>query len=216
VQGRWMTVVGLAKDSKYQSMRELPMPFFYVPLRQNFSTMAVLQIRTKRAPDAIAVELARRIHELDGNLAPYEVITLQEQVERSTSAQQVAVTLLAVLGSLALVLAAIGLYAVMSYTVSQSTREMGLRMALGAKMSDVLKLVMSQGLGLAMAGVLIGLGAGLGLTRLLGSLLFHVNPRDPVVFGEAFAVMAVVAGAACILPAWRATRTDPMKALRDE
>jgi predicted permease len=216
VKGRWLNVVGVAKDSKYRSMREAPIPFFYVPLRQNFSTMAVLHIRTKRAPDAVAVELARRIHELDGNLAPYEVITLQEQVERSTSAQQVAVTLLAVLGSLALVLAAIGLYAVMSYTVSQSTREMGLRMALGAKMSDVLRLVMSQGLTLAGAGILVGLGVGLGLTRLLGSLLFHVSPRDPATFAGALVVMAVVAVAACILPAWRATRTDPMKALRDE
>lgn len=216
VKGRWLTVVGVAKDSKYQSMRESPLPFFYVPLKQNPSTMATLQIRTKRPPESIAVDLARLIHNLDGNLATYEVTTLQEQMERSTAAQRVSVTLLGVLGSLALLLAAIGLYAVMSYMVSQGTREMGLRMALGARRADVVRLIMSHGLKLAIAGVLVGLAAALGLTRLLGSLLFHVSPRDPVVFGEAFAVMAVVAVAACLLPAWRATRTDPMKALRDE
>ena len=216
VKGRWLTVVGVAKDSKYRSLRELPEPFFYVPLRQNFTASAMLQIRSRLKPENVAAELTRRIHELDGNLVPYEVITMGELVERSTSSQQVGVTLLAVLGSLALLLAAIGLYAVMSYTVSQSTREMGLRMALGANISDVLRLVMSQGLGLAAAGILVGVGAALGMTRLLGNLLFHVSPRDPVVFGEAFAVMAVVAVAACLLPALRATRTDPMKALREE
>jgi ABC-type antimicrobial peptide transport system permease subunit len=104
----------------------------------------------------------------------------------------------------------------MSYTVSQSTREMGLRMALGARASDVLRLVMSKGLMLAGAGVVLGVAAALGLTRLLGNLLFHESPRDPVVFGAALAVMSTVAALACVLPAWRATRTDPMKALRDE
>jgi putative ABC transport system permease protein len=209
-------VVGVANDSKYRSMRELPIPFFYVPLRQNFSVQAVLQIRTRLSPDTVAVELARKIHELDGTLAPYEVITLQEQVERSSSAQQVAVTLLALLGGLALLLAAIGLYAVMSYTVSQSTREMGLRMALGARASDVVRLVMSQGMTLAAGGVVLGVAAALGLTRLLANLLFHESPRDPMVFGAAFAVMSTVAAVACLLPAWRATRTDPMQALREE
>jgi putative ABC transport system permease protein len=216
VQGKWVQVVGVAKDSKYRSMRELPIPFFYVPLRQNFSVQAVLQIRTRLSPDTVAVELARKIHELDGTLAPYEVITLQEQVERSSSAQQVAVTLLALLGGLALLLAAIGLYAVMSYTVSQSTREMGLRMALGARASDVVRLVMSQGMTLAAGGVVLGVAAALGLTRLLANLLFHESPRDPMVFGAAFAVMSTVAAVACLLPAWRATRTDPMQALREE
>ena len=215
VQGRWLVVVGVARDSKYWSMREAPTPFFYVPLRQDFSTLAVLEIHTKRAPEAMTRDLAKLIHELDGNLAPYEVITIEEQMERSTSPQQVGVTLLAVLGSLALLLAAIGLYAIMSYTVSESTREMGLRMALGARPADVVRLVMSYGMALAGAGMALGLGAALGLTRLLGHLLYQVSPRDPLVFLGALGVMAAVAVAACLSPAWRATRTDPMKALRE-
>ena len=171
VKGRWMTIVGVAKDSKYQSMRELPKPFFYVPRRQNFTIGGSLNIRTPLSPQTMADALAREVQSLDGNLALYEVITLQEQVDRSTSPQKVAVTLLAVLGGLALLLAAIGLYGVMSYSVSQSTRELGLRMALGARASDLLRLVMSQALALTAAGVLLGVAAALLLTRLLGSLL---------------------------------------------
>src|SRR2546425_12756495 len=166
-------------------------------------------------PETIATALTREVHALDGNLAPYEVITLQEQVDRSTSPQLVAVTLVGVLGGLALLLAAIGLYAVMSYAVSQSTRELGLRMALGAGTSNLLRLVMSRGLTLTAGGVLLGAAAALGLTRLLGNLLYKVSPRDPLAFGWALVVMTVVSLAACFLPAWRATRTDPARALRD-
>ena len=216
VKGRWMTILGVAKDSKYESMRDLPRPFFYVPRRQNFTIGAGLNIRTPLSPEVMANSLAREIQSLDGNLALYEVITLQEQVDRSTSSQKVAVSLLAVLGGLALLLAAIGLYAVMSYAVSQSTRELGLRMALGARAPDLLRLVMSRGLALTASGLLFGAAAALPLTRLLGTYLYHVSPHDPLAFATAFGVMLVTAVVACLLPAWRATRTQPMRALREE
>src|SRR6266566_600576 len=216
LKGRWMQVVGIAKDSKYSSVREKPTPFFFVPLRQNSLRAAILNIRTPLAPQTMATAIAREVHALDSNLAPYEVITMQEQLDRSTSAQMVAVTLVGILSALALVLAAIGLYGVMSYAVSQSTRELGLRMALGAGASNLLRLVLSRGLALTGAGVLLGAAAALLLTRLLGNLLYQVSPRDPLAFGSAFAVMTVAALAACFLPAWRATRTDPMRALRTE
>jgi macrolide transport system ATP-binding/permease protein len=215
VKGRWMQIVGVAKDSKYQSVRETPKPFFYVPRRQNFSVGAGLYIRTPLSPETMAAALAREVHAVDANLAPYEVITLQEQVDRSTSPQQVAVTLVGILGGLALLLAAIGMYGVMSYAVSQSTRELGLRMALGAGASSLLRLVMSRGLALTAGGVALGAAAALGLTRLLGNLLYKVSPRDPLAFGSAFVVMTIASLAACFLPAWRATRTDPARALRD-
>jgi macrolide transport system ATP-binding/permease protein len=215
VKGRWMQVVGVAKDSKYQSVRETPKPFFYVPLRQNFARGAGLYIRTPLSPETMATALAREVHALDPDLALYEVITLQEQVDRSTSPQQVAVTLVGVLGGLALLLAAIGLYGVMSYAVAQSTRELGLRMALGAGASNLLRLVMTRGLALTGGGVALGGAVALGLTRLLGNLLYKVSPRDPLAFGSAFAVMTITALAASFLPAWRATRTDPVQALRD-
>ncbi len=215
VKGRWMRVVGVAKDSKYQSVRETPKPFFYVPWRQNASVGTGLYIRTPLSAETMATAVAREIHALDGSLAPYEMITMQEQVDRSTSAQLVAVTLVGVLGGLALLLAAIGLYGVMSYAVSQSSRELGLRMALGADASNVLRLVMSRGLGLMLGGVLLGGVVALALTRLMGNMLYKVSPRDPVAFGAAFAVMTIAALAACCLPAWRAARTDPARALRD-
>jgi macrolide transport system ATP-binding/permease protein len=215
VKGRWMRVVGVAKDSKYQNVRETPKPFFYVPWRQNFTVGGGLYVRTPLSPGTMATALAREVHALDGNLAPYEMITMQDQVDRSTSAQMVAVTLVGVLGGLALLLAAIGLYGVMSYAVSQSARELGLRMALGADESNVWRLVMSRGLGLVAGGVLLGAAVALGLTRLLGNLLYKVSPRDPLAFGAAFAVMTLAALAACFLPALRATRTDPARALRE-
>src|SRR5258707_15285671 len=155
----------------------------------------------------MAKALAREVHALDASLAPGETITMQEQVDRTTSFQQVAVAFLGVFGSLALFLAAIGLYGVMSYTVSQSTRELGLRMALGAGASDLLRLVMSQGVALTAGGLVLGVAAALGLTRLIANLLYKVSPRDPLSFGVAFLVMAIAAMAACFLPAWRATRT---------
>jgi predicted permease len=215
VKGRWMQVVGVAKDAKYQSLREAPKPFFYVPRRQNFSIGGGLYIRTPLSPQSMATALAREVRALDPNLAPYEVISLQEQVDRSTSPQLVAVTLVGILGGLALLLAAIGLYGVMSYAVSQSARELGLRMALGAGASNVLRLVMSRGLVLTAGGVALGAAVALALTRLLGNLLYKVSPRDPLAFGSAFVVMTIASLAACFLPAWRATRTDPARALRD-
>lgn len=215
IKGRWVQVVGVVKDSKYSSVRETAKPFFYVPLRQNSVRGGWLHVRTRLTPDVMGAAIAREVRALDGNLAPYEVITLQEELDRSTSPQMVALTLVAILSGLALLLAAIGLYGVMSYGVSQSTRELGLRMALGAGASNVLRLVLSRGLALTGAGVLLGAAAALLLTRLLGNLLYHVSPRDPLAFGSAFAVMMIVSFVACLLPAWRAARTDPARALQD-
>jgi predicted permease len=216
LKGRWMQVVGVAKDSKYSSVREKPTPFFFAPLRQNSLRGSVLNIRTPLAPQTMATAIAREVHALDSNVAPYEVITMQEQLDRSTSAQMVAVTLVGILGSLALVLAAIGLYGVMSYAVSQSARELGLRMALGAGSTNLLRLVLSRGLALTAGGVFLGAAVALGLTRLLGNLLYKVSPYDPFTFGSAVLVMMITASAACFFPAWRAARTDPMQALREE
>jgi predicted permease len=214
VKGRWMQVVGVAKNAKYRTFLEPAKAFFYVPLRQNFSGQVNLHIRTRQRPETIASALVREIHAMDASLAPSELITMREQVDRSTSSQRIAVTLLGVFGGLALVLAAIGLYGLMSYAVSQSTRELGLRMALGARASDLFRQIVSQGLALTAGGAVVGAGAALLLTWLIADLLYRVSPRDPVAFGAAFAVMAIAASAACLIAGWRATRTDPLKALR--
>jgi predicted permease len=214
VKGRWLQVVGVAKMSKYRNLTELPRPFFYVPMRQ--SSMGVnIQIRTRLGPETMAKVLVREIHAIDTNLAPGEVITMQEQVDRTTATQRIAVSMLGVFGGLALLLAAIGLYGVMSYTVSQSTRELGLRMALGASVPNLLRLVMSQGLILTGFGVVFGGVTALAMTKLIANLLYKVNPRDPLAFGSALLVMTIASVAACFLPAWRATQVDPLRALRD-
>lgn len=211
--GRSIQVVGVARDSKYASMLETAKPFFYVPMRQSEIGQA-LQLRTSLPPGAVARALTREVKSLDTNLAPAEVITMREEIRRMTWSKRAAVTLLMIFSGIALLLAAIGLYGVMSYSVSQTTRELGLRMALGAHPSDLLRLVISHGFTLTTSGVVLGAAASLGLTRLLGYLLYNVSPRDPVTFGSAFAVMTVTSLAACFLPAWRAARINPVLALR--
>jgi ABC-type antimicrobial peptide transport system permease subunit len=136
-------------------------------------------------------------------------------MDRTTAPQRMAVLLLGLFGGLALALAAVGLYGVMAYSVSQGSRELGLRMALGAKYKDVLRLVMSQGLVLTAAGVVAGGIAALALTRLMTDLLYQVSPRDPRAFGAAGVVMICVAAVACIGPALRAASADPLRVLKD-
>jgi macrolide transport system ATP-binding/permease protein len=213
---RWLQIVGVAKNVKYENKQELPRTFFYVPLRQNFLESSVVLMRTRETPGAIRTALAQEVHALDPNLAPIAPFRVQEQVDRKGYTQRLAATLVAIFGAMALFLAAIGLYAVMSYFVSQSTRELGLRMALGANARDLLRLVVSRGLQLTAAGIVFGGIAALVLTRLMGNLLYKVSPHDPLAFGTAFALITIASLAACFLPAWRATRIDPTQALREQ
>ena len=214
VKDKWMQIVGVAKTVNYETKLEAPKSFFYVPVRQNFFVGNALLIRTRETPGAITNALAREVHALDPTLALYAADRLQAQVDGRGYTQRLAATLLAIFGGMALFLAAIGLYGVMSYSVSQSTRELGVRMALGATVRDLLRLVISRGLRLTIAGVAIGLAAALLLTRLMSDLLFKVSPRDPLAFGLALIILLAVALIACFLPARRATRVDPVQALR--
>jgi macrolide transport system ATP-binding/permease protein len=216
LNGRWLQVVGVAQVSKYESVSEAPQPFFYVPLLQNPSARIALNIRTSMPPGAVASMLSNELNAMDPALAHYSVITMQEQLDRSTSSQKAAVGLLFVLGGLALVLATIGLYGVMSYTVSQSGRELGLRLALGASSTNLLWHVASRSLFLTVSGVALGAAAAFGCARFAANMLYRVSPRDPLAFTLAFAIMLFASLAASLLPAWRASRTDPMMALRHE
>jgi predicted permease len=214
VGGRWVQIVGVAKASKYRTLAEPVKPFFYVPLRQS-RLGSVVFLRTALAPDLAAKLLAREMRRLDPSILPSEVLRMREQVDRMTWTQRAALKLLGVFGALALALAAIGLYGVMSYSVSQSARELGLRMALGASPVDVLRMVVSNGLLLTVAGLTLGAAAALLLTRLLGDLLYKTSPRDPVAFAAAFAVIALASLAAFFVPAYRASQTDPAAVLRN-
>jgi len=214
VQGRWIQIVGVAKASKYRTLAEPAKPFFYVPLRQS-RRGSVVFLRTALAPDVAAKLLAREMRRLDPSILPSEVLRMREQVDRMTWTQRAALKLLGVFGALALGLAAIGLYGVMSYSVSQNARELGLRMALGASPVDVLRMVVSNGLLLTVAGLTLGAAAALLLTRLLGDLLYKTSPRDPLAFAAAFAVIALASLAAFFVPAYRASQTDPAVVLRN-
>ena len=214
VSGKRLQIVGVARTAKYRNLFETPRPFLYVPLRQSFSPIVALHIRTSQGPAALAPMLVREIHALDPNVAPGEMVTMREQVERTTAPQRIGVTILVVFATLALGLAAVGLYGVMAATVSQSTRELALRIALGADTADLLRLVMSRSVLLTGAGIVVGLAVALQVTRLLGYLLYNVSPRDPLAFGFAFVVIALASLVASLVPAWRATRTDPLLAMR--
>src|SRR5499427_2655832 len=216
VKDRWLQIVGVARNVNYEDKLELPRTFFYVPIRQNFLESNNLLIRTHETPGAIRDVLAREVHALDPNLAATAPFRVQEQVDRRGYTQRLAATLIAIFGAMALFLAAIGLYAVISYSVSQSTRELGLRMALGANARDLLRLVVSRGLQLTAAGIVFGGIAALILTRLMGNLLYKVSPHDPLAFGSALVVITIASLTACFLPAWRATRIDPVQALREQ
>lgn len=211
---RTLRVIGVAKTSKVSALREAPKPFFYVPMRQSAEGQ-ILQVRTRLSAATVAPALAREVRALDPSLAPGEVITMREQLDRMSWPQRAAAILLAAFGAVAILLAAVGLYGVMSYTVSQSRRELGLRMALGAGTPDLLRLVLGHALELTAGGLALGAGAALALTRLMGKLLYGTSPLDPRAFAAAAVAMAAVAVAACLLPSWRATRTSPLGVLRE-
>jgi len=216
VKGVSMQVVGVVGTSKYQYISEPPRSFFFVPILQNPESGAYLNIRTSMPAQTVASTLGNELRAMDPDLANDSLLTLQDEVNRATSSQRAAAALLFVLGGLALALATIGLYGVMSYTVSQSRRELGLRMALGANSSNLLWHVISRSLLLTISGIALGAVAALELARFAANMLYHISPRDPLAFGLAFAIMTFASLAACIWPAWRASRTDPMLALRYE
>ena len=216
VAGRSMRVIGIAKVSKYDYVSEAPQPFFFVPLLQNPTPNANLFVHTSMPVQSVASILSNDLRAMDPGLADYAVISTQEELDRATSSQKAAVGLLFVLGAIALILATIGLYGVLSYAVSQSRRELGLRSALGADSGTLLWHVMSRGLALTSIGMILGVVGSIALARVAQSLLYQVSPYDPLAFGVAFIVMMLASAAACFLPAWRASRTDPMVALRCE
>lgn len=216
VTGPWIEVIGVMRDGKYFSLGEDPSPFIYVNLRPTDGSYLTLMVRTSSEPQAVIGALRSEFHELDSNLPVYSVRTMTEHMALPLFPARVAATLLGSFGVLALILAAIGIFGVMSYAVSQRTREIGIRMALGADAARILRLVIGQGLKLILFGLAIGLLAAFAGTRLMSSLLYGVSATDTVTFGVIALLLTGVALLACYLPARRATRVDPMIALRCE
>ena len=211
-QDFFTTVVGIAKDSKYNFIGEEPTPFIYQSTTQVYQPQLSLFVKAA-APQAVLGTVRGEVQQLDRNLPLTGVFTLTEIFDQALWAPRMAASLLLVFAALSLVLSVIGIYGVMAYAVSQRTRELGIRMALGASRTDVLRLVVAQGLRLTLMGVAFGLVASFAVTRLVTSLLYSVSPTDVVTFTVVPLVLAVAALAASYLPALRATRIDPMTAL---
>lgn len=210
-------VVGIVRDSKYNSLTEPRRPFMYIPLLQEYAPQVNLHVRTLSDPKSIVAALRGEVKAIDPTLPVMNVQTLSERVENSLGNERSQATLIGSSGVLALLLAAVGLYGVMSYTVAQRTREIGIRMALGAGRGNVMGLVLKQGVTLVSAGVVLGLAAAIPLTRIfVSSLLFGVSAVDPLTFIGTSAILLVVSLLASYIPARRATKVDPLIALRYE
>jgi predicted permease len=214
--GRSWTVVGIVKTGKYRALDESARGFFYMPYMQGGDLDLSLCVRTAGDPAAMATVLRQEIRKLDPGVEPWGALPMADYIQPAFFAQQIASNLLALLGLIALALAAIGVYGVVAYAVSQRTGEFGIRMALGAQTRDVLRLVILQGLRLAAIGVLAGLVLAAAVTRLLAQFLFGVSPFDAVTFVAVAVLLVLIALLACWLPARRAARVDPMTALRCE
>lgn len=210
-------IVGVVRDVRYQSRDEKPYGLVYVPhLQQTEYNSMVMVVRTSSDSANFVNPIRDAVHSFDKDLAIANVQTMQRVLSDSSARPRFNTLLLSIFAIVALLLASVGIYGVMSYTVTERTHEIGIRMALGAKKTDVLKLVVGRAMLLALIGVGIGLAASFGLMRLLSSLLFGVSTTDPVTFVLVSFVLVAVALAACYLPARRATKVDPMTALRYE
>jgi predicted permease len=206
-------IIGVVRDAKYHELREAIGATMYIP---QSGMGASFELRTAADPQALLPAIRKVVAQLNANLPLFHVTTQSEQIDRLLFQERLVARLSAFFGLLALVLACIGLYGLLSYEVARRTREIGIRMALGAQVGDVLRLVVRQGIALAVVGAAVGIGVALGVTRYLTSMLYDVRANDPVTIIAVAVLLALVALAACYIPARRATRVDPIIALRYE
>jgi putative ABC transport system permease protein len=206
-------VVGICATAQLKDLTEQSKGTFYLPAYFWSSTLVV---RTAGDPRALTAAIREQVLAVDPNQPVYDVKTMEERVALTLETRRFAVVLLSVFGAMALLLAAIGLYGVLAFAVSQRTREIGIHMALGARGRDVLFMVIKQGMSLVLAGVAFGMGGAYVLTRTIRSLLFEVGPTDSLTFLLVPLLLAMVGFIACYVPARRATKVDPLVALRYE
>jgi predicted permease len=216
--GPFGEVVGIVKDSKYQTVAEDSQPYFYVPIAQDFVSAQILQVRSSIAPRALISQIQQEIRALDPAMTIVDMRTMKESLEGGTGffIFRLGASLAAMMGTLGLILAIVGVYGIVSYAAIQRTREIGIRMALGANTLQVLGLIIGQGMRLVLAGILAGLLAAWLLTRTMTHMLIGISASDPVVYIGVSVLLSFVALLACWLPARRAAKVDPMVALRYE
>ena len=209
-------IIGVVADIRNRALNTEPKPAYYMPQSQVPFTQLIVVAKTATDPHSLITGVTREVRNMDQELPVFSIKTMEEYISASVAAPRFNTTLLSIFAAVALVLTVIGLYGVMSYSVAQRTNEIGIRMALGAQTLDVLRLIVKQGLTLVLIGLVLGLFGALALTRLLSTLLFGVTARDPATFVAIAGLLSLVAMLACYLPAWRATKVDPLEALRYE
>jgi predicted permease len=211
-------VVGVARNGRYGSLAEAPQPSFFMPIAQNYSALRVLQVRCARPPSSLANTIRDQIYAVDPNLPVFDVMTMEQSLggHNGFFLLRIGALLAGCLGTLSLILAMIGVYGVISYAASLSTHDIGVRMALGAQQKDILRLIIQQGLKLVGIGLICGATISFTLSRFIASLLYRIGAMDPTAFVGVSVLLLAAGCVACYLPAWRATRVDPMVALRHE
>jgi predicted permease len=214
--GPWREVIGVVRDSKYSGLTEAPVPVAYLPIAQNHESGVTLYVRASVPPATLAASLRREIQALEPNLPVPNIRTMTDTVGTSLYAARMGAWLLGVFGGLALLLAAVGIYGVLSFSIARRTREMGIRLALGADTSRVFLLVVRDGMSLVVIGIVLGLAAGLAAARAIASALNSVSPTDLPTFTLTIGLLGGVALVACAIPARRAIRINPITALRQE
>jgi predicted permease len=215
-RGPFYEVVGVVKTGKYRNLREAPLPFMFVALSQEYRSRVTLFLRAADDPARLIPALRAELQKLDKTVPLFDVKTLDVHLGRALAQERTNAWLIGSFGVLAAALAAVGIYGVMSYTVTQRTHELGIRLALGATRGDVLRLVVGRGMVLTSIGLVIGLGSALALTRVVSTLLYGVSATDPPTFVVVAIALAGVALGACFIPARRAATVDPLVALRYE
>ena len=209
-------VVGVAHDSVINAIGEEPQPLAYLPLTQDYAPAATMQVLTNGKPEPVIAGVRARVQSLDNNLALTNWNTIGELFDQGLWAPRMGAALLTVFGGIALILAIVGVYGVLSYSVSQQTREIGIRMAMGAQTASVTSLVVKQGMRLAIVGLVAGLVLAFAAMRAMSSLLYDVSAHDPLIFAGVTLVLATAAVLACYIPARKAAHVDPLVALRYE
>jgi putative ABC transport system permease protein len=212
----WREIVGIVGDVRNRSLDTDPPVAYYVPQTQMPFTQLVGVTKTSNEPRSLISAVTKEVAAMDQDVPVFAVKTMEEYLSTSVAGPRFSTTLLSIFAAVALVLTVVGLYGVMSYSVAQRTNEIGIRLALGAQARDVLLMIVKQGGTLIFVGLVIGLAGAYALTRLIASLLFGVTAKDPFTFGAVAVLLAIVALLACYVPALRATKVDPMEALRHE
>jgi predicted permease len=216
--GQWFTIVGVAKDSKYHRVTENPQPYFYIPIRQIFRPEYGLtfHVRTSGSVNEAIAAVRREAAAIDPAIVLFDAQPMTEYISASLFGAKIAANLLTLLSGIGLLLAAMGLYGVMAYSVAQRTREFGVRVAMGARPRDILRLILRESGTLTISGMTAGLILSALSARIVANAIYGVSPLDPLTYGAVGMVLVAVALAASYVPAHRATKVDPMVALRYE